>query len=309
MHQRFTEMSTLIVDSNYIGHQALYVTGDLSHEEVPTGVIFGFLSRILSLGLLFKTNDIIFCWDSKRSYRKLMYPEYKMNRRTDKTPEQMERLLEGFKQFNLLRMNILPRIGFSNQILQQGYESDDLMAKIVFGTIGEFIIITADEDLYQCLSSNTRIFNPSSKKMMTCQRFRDEYGIEPNEWAKVKAIAGCSTDHVEGVKGVGEKTAIKYMKGKLGEGSKTFKAIMEQTTKERSRNLKLVRLPFPETEQPKIARNQFSALALFNIGKRYGMESFLSEQRVEQWKELFLIDTADPRKKSKGIRSPKRTAE
>ena len=139
---------TMIIDAHYIGHQARHVLGDLSHDDVATGVIYGFLGRVLSLGTLFETNEIVFCWDSKKSYRKKLFPDYK---KRDLKPEEIEDRRVMMEQLTKLRREILPKVGFNDNHIQVGCESDDIMASIVFGKLGDFIIITADEDLFQCL--------------------------------------------------------------------------------------------------------------------------------------------------------------
>ena len=56
----------------------------------------------------------------------------------------------------------------------------------------------------------------------------EKYRIKPFEWHKVKAIAGCSSDNVKGVAGVGEITAIKYLKGELKKESKAHQNIINK---------------------------------------------------------------------------------
>jgi len=84
----------------------------------------------------------------------------------------------------------------------------------------------------------------NGKMMLTEAWLIGEYGIAPSQWADVKAIAGCSSDGVEGVRGVGEKTAAKFLRGNLKPASKAHQAIVAGNNVWR-RNLPLVRLPFP----------------------------------------------------------------
>ena len=61
----------LLIDCNNLCYMAYYTTGQLAVDEIKTGVIFGFLKKINKLADVLKTNEIIFCWDSRKSYRKL----------------------------------------------------------------------------------------------------------------------------------------------------------------------------------------------------------------------------------------------
>jgi 5'-3' exonuclease len=267
---------------------------ELSHHDLATGVIFGFLSRVLVLAHKFKTNDIVFCWDSKSSVRKKLYPEYKAQRRKDKTEKELAELEIAVKQFTTLRRKILPAIGFRNVFVQKGLEADDLIAKTVIKKEGRFVIVAADEDLFQLLEwFNVRMYIPTKKKIMTRERFAEEYGISPGYWYAVKQIAGCSSDNVKGVQGVGEKTAIKYLTKTLKYTSKAYKEI---TNRENAglfaRNLELVMLPHWATKEIERVDNEFSIKGFKKVCRKYGMESFLGP-KLRQWKRLFAGDWPD----------------
>jgi DNA polymerase-1 len=281
-------MPTLLIDSNYIGHQARYAVGSLSYGDISTGIIFGFLSRILSLGHMFKTNDIVFCWDSRHSVRKKSYPSYKSKRKERRTEEEQMSCQIAAKQFKILRRFVLPRIGFQNNLMVPGIESDDLIAKIVHDHLGEFIIIAADKDLYQLLYRNVRLYSPSAKMIMTRKRFFQDYGITPEQWVLVKQTAGCKSDDVKGVEGIGEKTAIKWIRKELKEKSKKYQAITSEDGKKIiERNCQLVKLPHPKTPAITLEHNLFSEDEFEIVCKTYGMNSFLEKEQKERWIELF----------------------
>ena len=137
-----------------------------------------------------------------------------MQRRPDLTEWEKEEWEIAFDQFKQLRKRILPRIGFNNNHLQTGYEADDLIAKYVKDNAEELVIASADNDLLQLLYF-ADFLNLSKNKLITSKSFFSEYGILPAQWGMVKQIAGCSSDNVKGIQGVGEITAIKYLKGEL----------------------------------------------------------------------------------------------
>jgi 5'-3' exonuclease len=95
--------------------------------------------------------------------------------------------------------------------------------------------------------------------------FRKTWGLEPAQWADVKAYAGCSTDDVPGVPRVGEHTAAKYLRGELGTHTKTYAALARAEI-QCAFNLKIVRLPFPgtptfEIRQDTVTEEKWQALA------------------------------------------------
>lgn len=278
----------ILVDSNSICHQAKHSMGNLSWEEKKTGVLFGFLYQILNLAKMFKTNEFVFAWDSRESFRDKIFPGYKHKRRNkEKTPEEKE--LDGiaYAQFDTIRLELLPEIGFVNSYMIDGYEADDIMASITFSHPNkEFVIVSTDEDLYQLLSDNVKMYSIKKKMSYTNKNLWKEYGVTPDEWGEVKAIAGCRTDEVPGVVGVGEKTACQYVNRHLNIHNKSYRDI-KSNGELIQRNKKLVILPFEGT--PEISKFHFETLssrAFQDICNRYGFQSFLTQEKYSQWKEF-----------------------
>lgn len=284
--------STLIIDSNALAYTAFYTVGELSLDEVKTGVVFGFLRNVLSLARRFDTNDIIFCWDSQKSRRRIIYPEYKKKRHKDKDPLEIKKLKEAFKQFNVLRSDILPRLGFNNVFRFTGYESDDIIA-IICKEYPELthVIATTDSDLYQLMEnrgeSSTLIFNLKTKKNYYPEMFEKDYKITCDKWAEVKAIAGCSTDEVKGIEGVGEKTAIKYLNGELNKGKILSRILDGEDIIERNR--KLVKLPFNDGKgiNVNLYENEFIKEKFIEVFDEWQFKSFLKKDNFYWWIKNF----------------------
>ena len=237
----------LIIDTDYLAHRAKHVFGDLSFEGAATGVIYGVLRDIVNLTQAFNTRNIVFCWDHERRRRAEIYPAYKANRkRTDMDPEERKFQDAYYKQVRLLRDEYLWAIGFRNILQQEGYESDDLIASVCHTLqAGEddAVVVSADQDLFQLIRSHIDVYNPSKHERLTLQKFIVRYGIHPRQWTKVKAIAGCSTDNIQGIQGVGEKTAIKYLLNQLKPSTKAYHNIKKGWKTVVMRNKKLVKLP------------------------------------------------------------------
>jgi len=280
-------MSVLLIDSNYLCHRARFaIHQELSHEGQSTRVIFGFLSEILKLYKQFETREFLFFWDSRRNIRKEFFPGYKQ--REPKSPEEQEEFERDMLQFNLLRNEILPQIGFTNNFTQTGYESDDLMAKLLQScSLYAWIIVSGDEDMYQLLN-HASVWQPAKGKLVTTKDLREEYGISPIQWCDVKMIGGCVSDTVPGIPGVAEKTACKYLRGELGKETKAYLMITSPEGLEiRDRNRMLVCLPYPGTKLVKIAEDKFDMNAFRDICRQYGLKSFLIGDKLVEWNELL----------------------
>ena len=279
----------LIIDSHAIAHSVKFGLVHLTHDEQSVGVILGFLRKIYSLAKKFDTNKIVFTWDSKRRRRKKIYPEYKMKRVENKSAEMqaIDELL--YPQINDLRLSIIPTLGFKNNFIQSGLEADDVIAVITqIPTTADKIIISGDHDLYQLLNDSTYMYSvKKGAKLYGAKNFREEWGIEPEEWGMVKQIAGCSSDNVKGIAGVGEKTAIKFLKRKLKVTTKTYKKIADG--KEIiERNKILVKLPFPTTKPIELDWNEDFKIANFlKITAKYGLYSMESEAVIDKWSNKF----------------------
>ena len=276
----------LILDTNYLCHRARYSMGDLSYQGSPTGVIYGVINTVLLLQKQFNTNKLLFCFDSKYSKRQKIYPQYKANRTNRKPMSDEEKEFE--KQFHQqivkLRRDYLPTIGYRNIFQQKGYESDDIIARLVRQLRDDdIIIITADQDMFQCIRSNVRIFNPHKKQMMTRHTFIRMYGIDPSLWGKVKSIAGCSTDNVKGIPGIGEKTAIAYLQGRMNTATKTYQKIRQwkldvRMSSKRSLIASMVMLPFPGTKRCVLKKDRISITGWNTVCRQLGFKSLVDKR-------------------------------
>ena len=267
------------IDCNNLCYRAFYATGNMAYGGNPTGVVFGFLNQLFTIYKNYGPSIVpVFCWDSPKSLRRDVCPTYK-RKEGEATPEQIEGRLEAYRQFDEVRTKVLPALGFGNLIFrEEGFEADDLIA---FGCanlkVDKFkMIVSSDEDLFQCLRNYVKIFNPGSNQQFTDIDFNTSFNITPDLWPHVKAIAGCSSDNVIGVQGVGEKTAIKYLTGELSFSNKKYNVIKQFVkSKEYETNFQLVKLPYigskftMEVKMPELKKEAF-----IDVFDRYGLESF-----------------------------------
>lgn len=244
----------LIIDGNYLSCRAFYTTGHLTNESESTGMAYGFLREVNALQDRFDTDKIAFCFDyfglGKRSELSSVYK----NKRKKHTDDEVESHLNFRHQLKQLRTKHLPDLGYRNIFKQIGYEADDIIAAMVNNFDYEYnyvVIVSADKDLWQLLRPNVVCYDPRSKKVTNLDSFLKEWRIYPSEWPHVLAIAGCTTDNVIGLPGVGPKTAARWVAGTLKESSMAHKKISKglQTI---ANNMPLVKLPFPGTVIPKL---------------------------------------------------------
>lgn len=270
----------LLLDCNYLCHRARWgMPQDLTYMGSPTTIIYAFLREVLFLQEQFQADHLVFCFDSKSSLRKKIYPEYKAKRHTkEMTEEELGFEIEFRHQIKLLCTTYLPEIGYRNIFRKKGFESDDLIARLA-ETIHDddkAVIISSDHDLFQCLSSNVSVYFPTQRREVTAKSFKKEYRISPKQWALVKSITGCKSDNVEGIRRVGEITAIRYVLGELKKDGdvchliEAGKGIIE-------RNKKLVTLPFEGCPILKLQKDELTEKGWKSVCERLGFSSLVNK--------------------------------
>lgn len=275
-------MITLLIDSHGLGYRAYHSMGSLD-----SGIAFGFLTTVLNLGERYRTNRFVFCWEGGGSKRKAIFPAYKSGR-DDKTPEEKLKRAAVHLQFDALRKEILPALGFNNCPVQHGYEADDLIASMVIDYfVTPFVVVSSDHDLFQLLQyHNCRGQHLlSSGKMMNAGQFMANFRVPAREWVSVKAIAGCDGDGVPGVSGVGETTAIRYLMNELPPTSKKVQAIVHNGYLIH-RNYKLVRLPFPGVAEIQLKEDRFDEQVVLQTFGDLGFHSFTAEKQAARWRQF-----------------------
>jgi len=266
--------------------------GNLDYEEKRVGVVFGFIKQMLSVAQKFNTNKLIFCWDTRQSYRKMVYPTYKGNRNKDLTTDKREELADAYRQFEEIQNIVLPIMGFKNIFRQNGYEADDLIAYIIRELPDDTTIVSSDNDLLQLIQDNpycpVRWYN--FKGITEEKDFRlTWHDLHPQKWALIKAIAGCSTDSVDGIVGVGEITAAKYVAGIL-HGKPLEKIESPEGKSIIDRNKPLVTLPYIGLRPIRITgleEDNLSYSSFCSTFSQYGFRSLLTDNEVSKWSNIF----------------------
>ena len=213
-----------LIDSRFLAYRSVHALMNTPISDVKVAMYYGFMNTLLKLSKgisinkkIVKPHNIILCWDSIHSYRRMICFWYKKVDISKKTKEQIETIKTIRDSFPGLRQ-WMKRIGFTSN-LGTGLEADDIMAALAYQNPNtNFILITNDEDMFQVLGKNAAMYMLKKKNIyFTETDFIEKYGIMPRDWAVVKAVGGCKSDGISGIKGVGEKTAIQYVKKELSQ--------------------------------------------------------------------------------------------
>ncbi|MBI4247231.1 MAG: hypothetical protein HY614_08590, partial [Candidatus Rokubacteria bacterium] len=148
-------------------------------------------------------------WDPPGpTFRDALYAEYKATRAA--MPDDLVRQLPHVRRlFEALRVPVIEVPGF---------EADDVLATLVRRALEhdvEVVIVTGDKDLLQLVGPRVRVLSISGRTgepvLYDEAKVRARWGVEPTQIADVLALMGDAIDNIPGVRGVGEKTAVKLI--------------------------------------------------------------------------------------------------
>ncbi len=202
----------VLIDGHAVAYRqffALPVQAFSTKRGEPTNAVYGFARALLDV-LEQGPDYLAVTFDQGLSGRGELYPEYKGTR--DKMPDDLRRQLDRIRELVT---------AFNIPILElDGYEADDVLGSVAPQAEAEgveVLIMTGDRDLLQLITDHTRIELPAARSQKEPQiydlaRFREKYqGLEPPQLVDLKGLMGDSSDNIPGIKGVGEKTAMKLI--------------------------------------------------------------------------------------------------
>ena len=176
-----------------------------------TSAPFGFANFLFQIRDNHRPDYIAVVFDSGRSHREELYPEYKATR------EKMPRELRD----SLPRVRELVEAFGDRVIAVDGWEADDvigtLAARAVAGGL-EAVIVSGDKDFLQLVGDGVQLLNPGrGGPQGVAAEWVDEasagakLGVAPGQVVDYLALVGDSSDNVPGAPGIGPKTALKLL--------------------------------------------------------------------------------------------------
>ena len=202
----------ILVDGNNLLFRSYYATaynGNFmkNSKGFPTNALFGFTNMMNKIIEEEKPTYIMVAFDKGKTFRHNKYDFYKQGR--IETPNELKLQFPKAKE-------LLNAMGIKY------YEIDNYEADDIIGTFAEYCnkdpnfigtIISSDKDLLQLISNDIDIKLLKQKDYLRYNEdiFSKEYGIKPINIIDLKALMGDASDNIPGVKGIGEKTALKLL--------------------------------------------------------------------------------------------------
>lgn len=191
-------------------YYALIRNPRITSKGKNTNAQFGFTNAIVELINKQKPSHMAVCFDtSAATERHTDFAEYKANRQ--KTPEDISAAVPDIKK-------IIE--GFNIPIIaKDGYEADDVigtLAKQAEKAGYEVYMVTPDKDYGQLVSEKIKIYKPayqgSDAEILGPAEVCAKWGItDVSQVIDMLGMMGDAVDNIPGIKGVGEKTAAKFL--------------------------------------------------------------------------------------------------
>jgi DNA polymerase-1 len=197
----------------YRSHFALMRSSLTTPEGTPCGATYGFALTLNKILESEQPDRVAIAFDPPgKTFRHRRYAEYKATR--EKAPEEMVEQLPWMRE--LVRALGLPLYEV------KGYEADDVIGTLTLQAAEagwEVFIVTGDKDFMQLVGPQVKLYNVFKQgedlRIEAEQAVADKFGTTPDHVVDVLALMGDSSDNVPGVKGIGEKGAIKLI-GQFG---------------------------------------------------------------------------------------------
>ncbi|WP_418438950.1 DNA polymerase I [Catenibacterium sp.] len=203
----------VLIDGNSLLFKAFYATSYtgnymVNRNGIPTNGVYGF-ARMVEKIISTNPKYVIVAFDyGKKTFRNELLDTYKATRK--ETPQEL------VPQFALVREYLTAHNITWYEI--EGYEGDDIIGTLVdFGEKNNLkvSVYTGDKDANQLISPQTTIYRTvkgvTELDIYNEQTLLDKYGLKPDQFRDFLGLMGDSSDNIPGIKGVGEKTALKLL--------------------------------------------------------------------------------------------------
>lgn len=281
----------ILIDGNSLLFKAFYATNYMVNRNgIPTNGVYGFACMVEKI---ISTNPkyVIVAFDyGKKTFRNELLDTYKATRK--ETPQEL------VPQFALAREYLTAHNITWYEI--EGYEGDDIIGTLVeFGEKNNLkvSVYTEDKDANQLISSQTTIYRTvkgvTELDIYNEQTLLDKYGLKPDQFRDFLGLMGDSSDNIPGIKGVGEKTALKLLhqygtieglqehqdeiKGKMGE---KIRAGMEDALMSKKVATILRDIPI-DVDLEKATYQGYDYETLKSFYEKYDMNSLIKSMTIE----------------------------
>ncbi len=173
-------------------------------DGFPTRALYGYAGMLQRLLREYTPDYVAVVFDKGLSFRNDLYPDYK-GQRPD-MPADLRKQWPEFQPFS-------EEFGIA-AIAQEGFEADDIIGTLATMHAGpdmQVWIVSSDKDFGQLVSEHVRLLDLGKDVDYGPAEIAEKWGVGPDRIIDLLALMGDTSDNVPGVKGVGQKTAVKHL--------------------------------------------------------------------------------------------------
>lgn len=232
-----SRLKLVLIDGNALLHRGFHALPPLTTSQGElVNAVYGFTLMFLKALEELKPTHAAVCFDRKeKTFRHKLYTDYKGQR--EAAPKELYRQIPRVKE--IIRAFKMPIFSM------KGYEADDFIGTISKKCGVPNVIVTGDNDALQLVDADTKVYTLRRGFKDTIlydeTKVKNKYdGLTPSQLTDYKGLAGDASDNIPGVKGVGEKTAIKLLK-EFGSLEKLYESIKKKDFAKKNAKAKIIK--------------------------------------------------------------------
>src|SRR5213079_64418 len=204
------ECDLFVVDGNNLAYRAFFALPEelATSDGQPTNALLGFTNMLFKLLSDYRPRGVAVAWDTRPVHRAAVAEAADVVYKEGRRP-MADLLREQFPYFR----PIVEAFGYRN-LEFEGWEADDVIATLATRADEAGIktcVVSTDRDAFQLVTENvTLMMTPRGVQdvnVYTPERVEARYGIPPEKVPDFIGLKGDSSDNIEGVPGIGDKTA------------------------------------------------------------------------------------------------------
>ncbi len=207
----------LIVDGMNLFIRTFSAIPTLNEDGSHVGGFSGFLKSLGATIRMVNPTRVVVVFDGKggSQRRKKIYSNYKEGRAIKSKLnrvvgfEDIDEEQRSMKQQMIRVFSYLQNLPL-NIIMIDKIEADDVIAYLSAYFKEKVFILSNDRDFLQLVSDRVNVYLPTKKKMYTPENLLEETGIWCENYIIYKSLLGDKSDNVVGIRGLGDKTILKF---------------------------------------------------------------------------------------------------
>lgn len=209
-HNMNNSTKTLVIDGHNIAYAAYYAYSKLTYKGKSVSVMFGMPQMIKALLMSLVPQKVVICWDGDKHPKRMeILPTYKSHREKNRNPEKRAQFLKQIDKVQKLFYYLGIPQAYSKQV-----EGDDMIYMVTEKEkiLNKVQIVTSDKDMKQLIDFDVSVYNPLKKLPFDTFAFSTDNGVEIPQYVDYLCLIGDDTDDIPGIKGIGPKKAIDFLK-------------------------------------------------------------------------------------------------